>query len=76
MTTTQLRQRISRRLQRLSAQRLKMADEFMAYLQECENNAETNELLAIPGFKASLRRAEKHAAKGKTVSLAKVRRHV
>jgi hypothetical protein len=60
----------------LSADRLRVADDFLAYLQDRENNAATAELLSIPGFKESFRRGMREAAAGKTVPFAKVRRDV
>jgi hypothetical protein len=76
MTTDQLRRRIVQRIRRLSPERLRVADDFVAYLQERGKDSETAELLAIPGFRAALRRAEREAAAGKGVPFAKVRRDV
>jgi hypothetical protein len=76
MTTKQLRKRISERARALSAERLKVLDDFAAYLEEREDNPATRELLSIPGFKASFRRGMKQIAAGKTVPFAKVRRDV
>ena len=76
MTTTQLRRRVAKRVKALSPDRLKVADEFLAFLQEREMNAATAELLSIPGFEASFRRGMRQIAAGKTVPFAKVRRDV
>lgn len=76
MTTTQLKRRVAQRLRKLSPERLKVADEFLAFLQNREDNAATAELLSIPGFKESFRRGMKQAAAGKMVPFAKVRRDV
>lgn len=76
MTTIQLRKQVAQRIRRLSPERLKVADAFLAFLQDRENNAATAELLSIPGFKASLRRGLKQVAAGKMVPFAKVRRDV
>jgi len=76
MTTTQLRRQVAQRIRRLSSERLKVADEFLAFLQDREVNAATAELLSIPGFKASFRRGMKQAAAGRMVPFAKVRRDV
>ena len=76
MTTTQLKRRVAQRLRNLSPERLKVADEFLAFLQDREINAATAELLSIPGFKASFRRGMKQAAAGRMVPFAKVRRDV
>jgi hypothetical protein len=76
MTTTQLKRRVAQRLRKLSPERLKVADEFLAFLQNREDNAATAELLSIPGFKASFRRGMKQVAAGKMVPFAKVRHDV
>lgn len=76
MTTIQLRRQVAQRIKRLSPERLKVADEFLAFLQNRETNAATAELLSIPGFVASFRRGMKQVAAGKMVPFAKVRRDV
>jgi hypothetical protein len=76
MTTTELRRQIQKRLKGLSAERLRVVDDLVGYLEDREDNAATRELLAIPGFRSALRRAQKQADAGKTVPFAKVRRDV
>jgi hypothetical protein len=76
MTASQLRKRIADQLRTLSDDRLQAAYHFVEYLNEHEDNPATEELLKISGFQSSLRRAERQAALGKTVPLAKVRRDV
>ena len=76
MTTIQLRKHINKRLKSLSADRLRAAYHFIAYLQEHEEDPATLELLSIKGFRSSLTRAERQAASGKTVPLSKARRNV
>jgi hypothetical protein len=76
MTTTQLRKKVQARVRALSPQRLKLADDFLAYLQDREDNAETREILAIPGMRQSIARGLRQEAAGKAVPLAKVRRDV
>jgi hypothetical protein len=76
MTKSQMRKRISDQLRTLSDDRLQAAYHFIEYLNEHESNPATEELLSIKGFGSSLRRAERQAALGKTVPLAKVRRDV
>lgn len=46
-----------RRLRSLSPERLQVANDFLAYLEEREENEATAELLNIPGFEAAFRRA-------------------
>jgi hypothetical protein len=76
MTVAQLRKRIQQRVMALSVDRLRLAEDFLAYLAEREDNAATRELLAIPGFRSALKRAEQDAAAGKGVPYTKVRRDV
>jgi hypothetical protein len=68
MTLSELRTSISKRIKALSKERLQVADDFPAYLQDREDNPATRELLAIPGFRAALRRAERQAKTGQMVS--------
>ena len=76
MTASQLRKRIADQLKTLSDDRLRTACHFVEYLNESGDNAATEELLKIKGFRSSLRRAEKQASLGKTVPLSKARRNV
>ena len=56
-----------RRLRSLSFERLRVANDFLAYLQEREENEATTELLSIPGFEAAFRRAVEQADRGEVV---------
>jgi len=56
-----------RRLSSLSPERLRVANDFLAYLQEHEENQATAELLNIPGFEAAFRRAVEQANSGDVV---------
>ena len=62
------------RLRSLSPQRLLVANDFLAYLQEREENEATAELLSIPGFEAAFRRAVEQADRGDVVCLEDIRR--
>jgi len=55
------------RLCSLSPERLRVANDFLAYLQEHEENKATAELLSIPGFEAAFRRAVEQADRGDVV---------
>jgi hypothetical protein len=55
------------RLRSLSPERLRVANDFLAYLQEREENEATAELLSIPGFEAAFRRAVEQADSGDVV---------
>ena len=63
-------------LNNLSDQRLKVAIDFLAYLQHKEEEEATEELLNIPDFEQELEAAEAEAKTGEVVSWTKVRRDV
>ncbi|MFB2893657.1 hypothetical protein ACE1CI_12165 [Aerosakkonemataceae cyanobacterium BLCC-F50] len=65
-----------RRLHQLSPDRLRVAVDFLAYLQEREENEATEELLSIPGFTEAFREAVEEAEVGEVVSFDRIRRHV
>ena len=73
MSAKELRRRISRRIRALSEDRLRVADDFLAYLQDRQDSPETRELLALPGFRSALRRAERQADAGETVPRSNVK---
>ena len=50
-------QKIEAILQRLSPERLRVAADFLAYLDERESNDATEELLSIPNFKEDFQEA-------------------
>ena len=63
-------------LNNLSLQKLKVAVDFLAYLQEKEEDAATKELLSIPNFESELQAAEAEAEAGEVVSWQDIRRDV
>lgn len=65
-----------RRLRSLSPERLRVANDFLAYLQEREESEATAELLSIPGFEAAFQRAVEQAESGKVVRFKDIRRDV
>ena len=65
-----------RRLHQLSPERLRVAVDFLAYLQEREENEATEELLSIPGFEDDFREAVQQADAGEVVPFESIRRHV
>jgi hypothetical protein len=73
---TSLLQQAARRLQRLSPERLRVADDFLAYLEEREQLEATQEMLDIPGFDTALQVASQEAKVGKVVRFEDVRRDV
>jgi len=65
-----------RRLRSLSSQRLRVANDFLAYLQEREENEATAELLSIPSFEAAFMHAVEQADSGHAVRFEDIRRDV
>jgi len=63
-------------LRRLSLQRLRVANDFLAYLEEREESQATAELLSIPGFEDAFRPAVQQAEAGDVLRLEDVRRDV
>jgi len=64
------------RLRSLSPERLRVANDFLAYLQEREEDEATAELLNIPGFEEAFRRGVEQADSGDVVRFEDVRRDV
>ncbi len=76
MTTAELRQVAKETLENLPAEQLKVAAEFLRYLDERATNEATEELLRIPGLLQDLAEAERDIAEGKTVNWREVRQDV
>ena len=74
MSDTQLLRRAKRRLDQLSDQRLRAADDFLAYLEDLDSDEATDELLRIPGILERIEKAERDIAEGRTVSVEELRR--
>jgi hypothetical protein len=68
-TTVDLLQEAERRLHSLSPERLRTANDFLACLEEREENEATQELLALSGFEAAFRHAVDQAATGDVARL-------
>lgn len=66
---TVLLHHIKLRLKKLSPERLRVADDFLACLEEREESEATQELLSIPGFNAALQAAKRQAKSGEVVRL-------
>lgn len=73
VSTRELRRQAGQRIKSLSPQRLQVAADFLAYLEERESNQATEELLRIPGFVEAFQKTKKEPAKGKSVDWRKVR---
>lgn len=74
--TLALLQTAEARLQRLSLERLRVANDFLAYLEERESDEATQELLNIAGFEQAFQNAVKQVRAGDLVSFESIRRDV
>ena len=74
MSKRELRRQFGHRIKSLSPQRLQVAADFLAYLEERESNLATEELLRIPGFVEGYKKAKKESSTGKSVDWRIVRR--
>ena len=74
MTTTELRQLAKEALENLPPEQLKVAAEFLRYLDERASDEATEELLKIPGLLEDLAEAERDIAEGRTTPVEKLRR--
>ena len=76
MTTLQLRRAAEHRLRGLPPDKLKVAAEFLTYLETSASDQATAELLSIPGLVEDVRKAHREIAAGKGLEWRKVRREV
>lgn len=74
MSPTEILHQAKERLERLSEDRLRVAADFLAYLEERESNEATEELLQIPGFLEDFRRAEEEVRTGRLVPFEALKR--
>ncbi len=75
-TRSELLPEVEKRLRRLSLDRLRVANDFLAYLEERENSLATQELLEIPAFEEAFREAKEEAERKETVNLKSIQRNV
>lgn len=73
-SATELRRQAKRRIETLSTERLRVADDSLAYLEERESNEATEELLSISGFTDELSKAEQEAAAGELTPVKQLKR--
>ncbi len=74
MSPTELLAQAKRRLSSLTPERLRVAEDFLAYLQAREGDEATAELLAMPGFLDELRSAEEEVEAGLLTPVEDLRR--
>ncbi|MEM7713334.1 MAG: hypothetical protein AAF349_07105 [Cyanobacteria bacterium P01_A01_bin.68] len=76
MNTTEIRQQINKYLDGLNSERLQMVAEFLAYLEDKESEAATQELLDIPDFIESFEKGKEDIAQGRVKNWRTVRSDV
>ena len=69
-------EKITKRLHQMPNEKLKVVEDFVAYLAERESNEATAELLSIPELLERLKRERLEARRGRTLAWRKVRRNV
>jgi hypothetical protein len=74
MTTAQLLQAAKDSLESLPPEQLKVAAEFLRYLEERASDEATAELLKIPGLLEDIAEADRDFAEGKGTPVEKLRR--
>lgn len=74
MSPMEILHQAKERLERLSEDRLRVAADFLAYLEERESNEATEELLQIPGFLEDFRRAEEEVRTGRLTPVSALKR--
>jgi len=67
---------LERRLRTLSPERLRVASDFLAYLEDRESAEATEELLRIAGFEEALAQALRQVENGEIVRFEDIRRNV
>ena len=76
MTPAEQRKAARETLDGLPPDKVKVAVEFLRYLEERASEEATEELLKIPGLLQDVRKAEKEIAAGKGIEWRKVRQDV
>jgi len=76
LTKSTLLPEVERRLHRLSVERLRVANDFLAYLEDRESSDATQELLNITGFQDSFQTASRQADSGEIINFEDIRREV
>jgi hypothetical protein len=76
MTTTQLRKYAKEQLDSLPPAKIRVAAEFLNYLETAASRDATSELLKIPGLIRDVKEAAGHIKRGRVKDWRKVRKDV
>jgi hypothetical protein len=74
MGKTETRQRARKHLDHLSDENVVVAERFLAWLETCEGDEATAELLRIPGFLEELEEAKKDIEAGRLTPVEDLKR--
>jgi len=76
LTKSRLLPEVERRLHKLSVERLRVANDFLAYLEDRESSDATQELLKIIGFQEAFQTASQQVDSGEIINFEDIRRDV
>lgn len=77
MTTSLLKTRINRKINKLPHNKLQVVEDFVSYLSERDDeNEATKELISIPGFENRFKEALRSVKKGETIDWETIKRNV
>ena len=76
MTTTYLKNKINKRINSLSKEKLLVVDDFVSYLSQKEGDKKAADILEISGLLNEIDEAKKEFKNGKGVDWHKVRKDV
>jgi hypothetical protein len=74
MSTTEMRKQVKDYIDILSAEKLLVAADFLAYLADKDEIDATEELLSIPGFRETFRESQKSVEQGKVTPVEQLKR--
>jgi hypothetical protein len=74
MNTLERREQVKRYVDQLSAEKLLVAADFLAYLAEREDNEATEELLNMQGFREAFTKAQKSVEQGRVIPVEQLKR--
>jgi hypothetical protein len=74
MNTLEMREQAKKYIDQLSADKLVVAADFLAYLAEREDKEATEELLNIQGFREAFTKAQKSVEQGKVIPVEQLKR--
>ncbi len=74
MNTLEIRKQVKEYVDQLSAEKLLVAADFLAYLADREDIEATEELLNIQGFREVFTKAQKSVKQGKVIPVEQLKR--